>query len=376
MLLLQQQGKLKITDEIHTYLPELPDFGYPIRINHLIHHTSGLRSLHAMLQMAGWKKDDRRDNGDLLRFMKRQKELNFKPGDEYLYCNTGYILMAEIAQRVTGESFISWLSSHVFKPLSMDHTYLEANFDSIAVNNATSYNWIPEKKRYEQATPYWGYIGSGNIHTNVHDLLKWLDFLNHPDPEHADLVTNMFERGILNNGDTLDYAFGLTVKTYKGDKIIGHGGSIGGFRASIGTLPDEDLSVVVLTNYSNANAGRKRNAIIDILRGHKSEEIQNKQQPTRKKQAIKPVTEQINGQYYSPELMTTYTLRSLGDSVEVFHPRLGKAYMSMTHQDTLMATHPYPFRQAVIIYETDDHSIAGLRVSNGRVRNMWFEKQN
>ncbi|MCK5401707.1 MAG: serine hydrolase, partial [Flavobacteriaceae bacterium] len=117
IVLLHLQGKLSVDDDIRKYLPELYQFKEIITIRHMLHHTSGLRSLHAMLGMAGWRGDDSRTNADLNRFMLKQKDLNFKPGDEYLYCNTGFMLMVNIIEKVTGEEFSSWMNKSVFEPL-------------------------------------------------------------------------------------------------------------------------------------------------------------------------------------------------------------------------------------------------------------------
>ena len=102
---LQAEGKLSIDDDIRKYIPDLPDFGNKITIRHLLHHTSGLRDIHSILTLAGWRSDDPRSDNDLFRIMRNQRELNFTPGDEYMYSNTGYIFMAKIIEVVTGENF-------------------------------------------------------------------------------------------------------------------------------------------------------------------------------------------------------------------------------------------------------------------------------
>jgi CubicO group peptidase (beta-lactamase class C family) len=115
MLLLHEQGELSLDDEIHTFFLEFKDFGYPVTIRQLIHQTSGFRSLHPLVTMADWRSKDKRTNENLMRLMLRQEELNFRPGDEYLYCNTGYILMAEIVERVSGQGFTGWINMYLEK---------------------------------------------------------------------------------------------------------------------------------------------------------------------------------------------------------------------------------------------------------------------
>lgn len=142
IVLLHLKGKIDIDADINTYLPTMPKFQYPIATRQMLHHTSGMRSLHALLGLAGWRHDDSRTNEDLYRFMEKQVDLNFKPNDEYLYCNTGYMLMAKIIENVTGEDFVSWMKKEVFDPLEMTATYVEKQYNRVVPNNATSYELI------------------------------------------------------------------------------------------------------------------------------------------------------------------------------------------------------------------------------------------
>lgn len=147
--MLADQGKLSLDDDIRKYLPEMPDFGYVITINHLVHHTSGLRDQWNLLMMAGWRLDDVITQKQIMRVISRQKELNFKPGDEMVYCNTGFTLMAEIVSRVTGESFADWTKKNIFDPLGMKNTLFYDDHEKIVKNRAYSYYASPAgfKKR-------------------------------------------------------------------------------------------------------------------------------------------------------------------------------------------------------------------------------------
>ena len=166
---LEEMGLLSVDDDIRKHVPELPDFGEIITIRHMLHHTSGLRSLHALLGLAGWRGDDTRTNEDLNRLLLQQKDLNFKPGDEYLYCNTGYMLMATIIENVTGARFTDWMRSNLFVPLGMTDTYVEDKYNRVVPNNATSYDL--EQGQFIREVEYWGYVGSGNMHSTTQDLL-------------------------------------------------------------------------------------------------------------------------------------------------------------------------------------------------------------
>ena len=374
MLLLQEQGKISLDDEVHTYFPEFNDFGYPVTIRHMIHHTSGLRSLHALMHMAGWRGDDKRTNEDLMRLMLLQEELNFRPGDEYLYCNTGYMLMAEIVEQVSGQDFVDWMDEHVFTPLSMENTYVEREYDQIVAGNAVSYDWHGDEEAFRYAVPYWGYVGSGNIHTNVYDLLKWQQYLNNPPADQQEMVARMFVRGVLNSGDTLNYAAGLsTFQDYYGEQGFGHGGSIGGYRASIQSVPAHRLNVVVLTNFSNSGPSGKAFRIIDIILDKEIEEDEEDEEGEEVAEEALALSSEVAGEYYSPELQATYRL-SLSDdeTLLVEHPRHGAFSMQMYAPDTLEGDY-YAIRRIALERDASG-SLSGFRATNGRVRNLRFVK--
>ena len=264
MVLLHREGKLSVDDDIRKHLPELPDFGETVTIRHMLHHTSGLRSLHALLGMAGWRGDDLRTNDDINRFMLNQQDLNFNPGAEYLYCNTGFMLMVNIIEKITEENFRNWMQANIFEPLGMRNTYVEDQYNSVMPGNATSYE-VNETGGYNREVEYWGYVGSGNIHTTAEDLLKWNKNFYAPEPGWEEAFSMIQTTDPFNDGRTHNYAFGVNVDTYKGLKRVQHGGSIGGFRANSCTFPDQQMNLAVLTNFNRGNPGGKVAAIADIL---------------------------------------------------------------------------------------------------------------
>ena len=269
---LELMGKLSVDDDVRKFIPELPDFGHTVTIRHMLHHTSGMRSLHSMLSLAGWRGDDARTNEDLLRFMLDQRDLNFVPGDEYMYCNTGYILMAILIERLTEENFSVWMKNNIFEPLGLYDTYVEDRYNRVVPNNATSYAGTRERG-FAREVEYWGYTGSGNIHSITHDLLKWYRNYYRPQEGWEEAFSRMLTVDSLNDGSSNDYAFGVRVDFYKDEKRISHSGSIGGFRAYSCTFPERELEVVVLTNFSSSSSGGKANAIVDILLDKPAEEV-------------------------------------------------------------------------------------------------------
>ncbi len=310
--LMHVRGQLSVDDDIRKYLPELPEFEHTITIRHLLHHTSGLRSLHTLLALAGWRGDDSRTNADLLRLMQNQKDLNFVPGSEYMYCNTGYMFMSEIMERISKVEFTEWMKNEIFVPMGMNHTYVEEFYNHVVKNNATSYH-DQRDGTFSRATEYWGYVGSGNIHTNVQDLLTWLKQVRNPDQKWKEAMMLMRTTDPFNDGSHNKYAFGVNVEKYRNEDRIQHGGSIGAFKSQVATYPKKDLDIVVLSNFSTANPGGKVNSITDIVLEKKPTERQG------------PKLISLKGSEFD-ELAGKYTLADTKKKLDIF--RIGRSYYS------------------------------------------------
>jgi len=262
IVLLEEQSKLSFDDDIRKHIPELVNYDKTITIRHLLHHTSGLRDLHGLLGLAGWRPADLETNEHVYIVFKNQNELNFNPGDEFSYSNTGYIFLAKIIENVSGVGFEQWMKQNIFEPLGMKNTYVETQHDRVIPNNATSYYLRNEFKR---AIEYWGYFGSGNMHSTTEDLNIWLQNFSTPNKEWESAFKKLLLTTPLNNGFETNYGFGVRIESYEGRKVIQHGGSVGGFRAITRVFPEEQLNIVMLTNYSRSSIGSKTNKISDIF---------------------------------------------------------------------------------------------------------------
>ncbi len=261
MVLLEQQGKLSLEDDIRKYLPEVPDFGETITIRHLLTHTSGLRNFQNLLSMAGWRQGDAMTNEDLLRFISKQRDLNFPVGSNYLYCNSGFVLCTFIVERITGQDFKDWTRENIFQPLEMDDTEYREDLTRIHLNTATSYDHT-ESGEYVQPYKYWTYMGNGNVYTTLADLTKWIKNFQTRQLGGEAGIASLTTQGILDSGDTLSYALGLGVSEYRGEPRWSHGGSVGGYRSAFHYYPERALGIVILANHSSANPGGKANEIV------------------------------------------------------------------------------------------------------------------
>jgi CubicO group peptidase (beta-lactamase class C family) len=251
IVMLIKEGKVSIDDDIRKYFPEMPKYEKPITVNHLIHHTSGLRDYNGLLELAGFRPESDCPNVDeALEVIFKQKKLNYAPGEEYSYTNTGYFLLGQIVERVSGKSLNEFAQERIFKPLGMKHTIYQDDHTQIIKDRATGYDQTD--KGYKIDLSNWDETGDGNVYTSVEDLYLW-DQAFYNNKLGQDIMDMLHTVGALNNGKKIDYAFGLTVTEYKGLKVVEHGGSWAGFRAAIMRFPDQKFSAICLANLSDIN---------------------------------------------------------------------------------------------------------------------------
>lgn len=277
--MLADSGKLSLDDDIRLHLPEIPDFGKTITIRHLLHHISGLRDQWELLAMAGWRLDDVITKNHILKMVSRQKDLNFDPGEEYLYCNTGYTLLAEIVERITKKPFRDWTQENIFDPLDMTHTHFHEDHEQIVKNR--SYSYSPQGEGFRKRVLSYANVGATSLFTTVEDMAKWVMNFESKVIANDAIMAVMHGQGRLNSGKEINYAFGLSIGEYKGLKTIGHGGSDAGFRSQVVRFPEEDFAVIVLSNLSAINTNRLAMQVADIYLSKKIKE----KKPSKKKAA-------------------------------------------------------------------------------------------
>ena len=265
ILLLAQDGKLALTDDIRKYLPEMPDYGTPITINHLLSHTSGLRDWGEVRLLAGWPRTDVvYTNQEALQIVARQKALNYKPGEAYSYTNTGFTLSAIIVERVSGKSFQDFTRERIFAPLGMTKTSWRTNFRRVLANRAIAYR-AKDAEGYTQEMPFEDTYGHGGLLSTAHDLLTWNDALT--SKKLGEFVTShLEEQAVLNSGRKIAYARGLQHGTYKDVHEISHGGATAAYRTWLGRYPSLGMSVAVLCNGAGIDATKLGREAVEQLR--------------------------------------------------------------------------------------------------------------
>lgn len=262
--LLSLRGELDLDADIHTYLPEMGDLGHRVTVRHLVHHTSGIRDYFGLLSLTGWTDRDYLNNDRAYELLTRQRALNFEPGSQYLYSNSNYVLMAEIVQRMSGKTLRRFAEENIFSPLGMADTHFDDDHFQIVKHRTTSYGRAGGGG-YERYPKAFDAVGDGNLLTTVRDLWKWDSNFYEPLVGGQEFLALMLSRGRLNDGEELDYAFGLAHGRYRGLATVSHGGAFKGFRTQLLRFPDQHFSVAVLCNVATANPTALANGVADIF---------------------------------------------------------------------------------------------------------------
>ena len=264
IVLLVEQAKLSLDDKLSDFYPEFPDYATKITIRHLLNHTSGIRDYLALAQLKGLDHNDYYEDFDVMEWLINQNDLNFIPGDEYLYSNSGYWLLGQIVNKVSGTDMAEFAKSELFDPLGMGNTHFHNDHTKIVENRASGYE--PDKNGgYQISMTNLNMIGDGGIFTTINDMKKWDDAYYDYSILSEEFWSMMTQKGILNNGDTLSYASGLRIETYKGQKTIGHGGGFVGFRSSFVRFPEQKFSVVIFSNRRDANLSKMSMEVAEIF---------------------------------------------------------------------------------------------------------------
>lgn len=257
ILLLERDGKLRLDDDVRSYLPWVPDFGHTITLRHLIHHTSGLRDQWSLFWLAG--KDGSRQS-EVLSLVSRQRALNFVPGSEHVYNNTGYTLLAEVVKQVSGMSLRSFTQQRIFAPLGMQQTFFHDDLNEIVRGRANSYckelfyckddrgSWFLDPNSSE-------IVGATNLMSTAEDQVRWIGYLARPGDKDRALIDSYLSMGTLDDGTPINYGFGLLKGKADGRNVILHTGQDAGFNTVMMYFPDDDFGVSVLANnYTNTIA--------------------------------------------------------------------------------------------------------------------------
>jgi CubicO group peptidase (beta-lactamase class C family) len=306
IMLLAAEGKLSVDDDIRKYIPEIPNYGTTITIRHLLTHTSGLRDQWSLIALKrGRFEEDRITEADVMDVVPRQKALNFTPGAEYLYSNTGFTLLGVIVKRVSGKSLRDFADERIFKPLGMTSTHFHDDYTMLVPGRASAY--APARNGWRVSIPNFDVYGATSLFTTVGDLLKWEANFDAPVVGTRAIIDQMQTRARLTNGDSVNYGFGLTVGTYRGIREIGHNGADAGYRSAVTRFPDQHLAIAIECNGATANTTALAHGVADVYLASALAPVQQAGAPVAT--PIAPdVLQRRAGAYIQPTTMTIVEL--------------------------------------------------------------------
>jgi CubicO group peptidase (beta-lactamase class C family) len=326
ILLLQQQGKLSLDDDVRKYIPELPDYGKTIRLRYLMHHTSGIRDWGAIAAIAGWPRTTKTySNADALDIICRQQALNNTPNDRFIYSNSNYNLFAIIVQRVSGMSLADFTKKYIFIPAGMTHTSWRDDHKRIVPDRAIAYA-LTKDSTYETNMPNEDAYGNGGLLTTAEDLLKWNAFYLNRGLGGPDFLKKQIATEDLNDGKPNGYGAGLFIGQQYGQPLISHDGATASYRAYLGTFPDAHWSIAWLSNTSAFDRGGANlpqlliNLFMQKGKGHiVTEDVMISD--TKEPLMLSPQEFQsYTGYYYSAEAQTGFTVELKDDQLYLSRP--------------------------------------------------------
>jgi CubicO group peptidase (beta-lactamase class C family) len=381
IVLLAQDGRLALDDDVRKHVSEMPDYGRPVTIRQMLTHTSGLRDYLGLMSLAGWSFEDVSTDADALALIARQRELNFEPGTERLYSNSGYFLLSVIVRRVTGKTLRAFAAERIFGPLGMADTHFHDDHAEIVPRRATGYSpregggFRIEMSNFEQT-------GDGSVYTTVEDLLKWDANFYDPKVGGKDLVAQLTSPGRLRDGQPLTYALGLAVDRRQGFPRVSHGGSWAGYRAELMRFPEQRLTVACLCNVSTADPTRLATEVAEIYLGVPAAPAREAAADAGAGARSSPVDGVVPahpsppelaayaGRYYSEELDTTYVVEVEDGRLALRGRRVGGA-LTPAGRDEFT-------RDALVLrFERDGGARpSGFRLGQGRIRNLRFTRRD
>jgi len=372
VLLLAQDGKLSLDDPVRKYVPELPDYGVPLTIRHMLTHTSGLRDWGAIAGIAGWPRGRRaHTHAHVLDIVSRQKALNFTPGSNWSYSNTGYNLSAIIVSRASGQSFAEFSRDRIFKPLRMTRTSWRDDYTRIVKHRAIAYS--PQADGFAQDMPFENVHGNGGLLTTVGDLLRWNENFVAPTVGGKEFVAQQQTAAPVGDGRS-DYALGLYIGRYRGVPEVFHSGSTAGYRAFLTRYPKQNLSVAVLCNTGNANATQYAHAVAEAYLGSVVGPVPAvAAAPNRPAAPPKPAAADLSaylGRYSSDEAETEFLIELAGEDLVLKRRPDTALRMTMTGTDAFTVP-----SLGTITFRRDGGRVNALSVKLDRVWDLRFDRK-
>ena len=376
ILLLEEQGKINLDDRVQKYLPDFPEYSAPLTIRHFIHHTSGVRDNLTLWSLAGNDYLDHINKEEMYQLIRRQKELNFNPGEKFLYSNSCYFMLGLVIEKISGMSLHDFAQKNIFEPLGMRHTFFQDDNTRIIKNRAFSY--LEENGRYKNQIMRYDLVGSGGIYSNIKDLYLWDQNFYHNKLGKGSqaLIDKMHTEDTLNNGKSTGYAYGIQNGMYRGLRTVSHLGALASYRSYLLRFPEQKFSVIILGNVTPIPIDELSYGIADILlekqmtpllHGDKTANTANALNQEQKDFAVDNI-QQYAGAYYSEELDVTYIVASKDKQLYCSIKNKQPIILHARGDDLFLMDDGLELK----FERNSNHQISGFSVNAGRVTDLKF----
>ncbi len=263
ILMLMEEGKLSLDDDITKFIEDYPTHGHHISIHHLLTHTSGIKSYTSLER---WMSDVRKDYEPLqmIDYFKNEP-MDFAPGEKFLYNNSAYFILGYVIEKASGMSYEEFLETRIFQPLDMENSYYGSQLELIP-NRAYGYQGGDGFKNAQYVSltqPY----AAGSIMSTVEDMHKWQEALKNNTLISEESLQKAHTNYSLNNGEKIDYGYGWMINEIQGSRSIEHGGGIFGYTCNGIWMPEEDIYIILLTNRDDVAPGTPSTRIAAVVKG-------------------------------------------------------------------------------------------------------------
>ncbi|HET9425236.1 MAG TPA: serine hydrolase domain-containing protein [Gemmatimonadaceae bacterium] len=381
ILLLEQDGKLRLGDDIRRWVPEVPKLGR-ITLRDLLQHTSGLRDYYGLLSLNGWRANELLTERELLDLVSRQRALNFTPGTEFLYSNTGYALLSVVVRRASGKSLRDFAEERIFRPLGMRNTQFRDDHTRQIDGEAIGY--LAQGAGYAVSIPQMDVVGDGGVFSTVEDLARWDSNFTSAVVGGPEGMKRLQQPGVLADGRSTGYALGLSVGMFSGSRVVSHSGAYGGYRSTFLRFPDDRLTVITLCNVSTMSSQLAEQVANIYLGGLRVGDGAFDPFPSTMPRYLPPVSgglsqlpdpdEQVwlEGKYFSEELDMEVTIRSAEGKLVMGRPMATDLTFSRVTRDLFTTSD-----QVTLKVERDAFgTVSSFLLSTSRVRNLRFLKRS
>lgn len=388
IMMLVQDGKLSLDDDVRKWLPELPEYEWPITLRHMLSHSSGLRDYLNLFPLAGRNDHYPISHPQILQMMSRQRALVSPPGERRSYSNTAYMLLSQILERAGGQSLGEFTAEHFFGPLEMTGSFMYENLEEIVPRRATGYDRNDDGDVRIVHNYNFDVAGDGQLYSTMEDLLRWDNYLH--GAEKPAFYSLLLTKAHLNNGDPIEDANGIRRRDYRGLHTLGHSGSSWGFRTELVRFVEPGLSIAISCNSDSANPQYLAKRVADHYLAEQLDPQTDDAASSSDDYVAEPASAppaltsdqlaEFAGEFFSPELDAMYRFAVVESGLELrIEQELPLDVVPVAADRFKVSFHPQgwggPSTINLEFNRNRDGAVTGFGLSLGGERGIVFERQ-